>query len=401
MTWPPETAVDLHELLRTDALDETGTVEFKREVGTTPAQRKKVARTLASFATDGGWLIIGVDERKGEQPQFVPLPVPLKDQRERLDDLARTAIHPPLSILVELLDGGDGQGQILVRVPASPHVLHAVDNTYWGRRDSQTAALQDGAVERLMRLRDTASRSINEQVDTQRLLYPELDDQYWSILVRLEPRTPQLRPLRTLIADPNDGLLDMVRSAEQRACQQLPETRSDQLTGLSNHWWQRRLRGAASTSPGLGPTRRLTEPTAGDTVFELLVSEDGSIQIWYGETNLGYQEGTAFVSDREIIGFVAAGTALSREVSRYMRFDGQWTLGIRVDGLFERHALPRTSHFLSSRPPYPDPTPYREATTFETRQTDDGLTRVVRDVCWPLLHALGTEHALPAADDGS
>ncbi|MFC9587852.1 hypothetical protein ACFVJ8_34185 [Streptomyces yangpuensis] len=61
---------------------------------------KELARDLASFAVDGGTLIIGVQENK-ESRTFELAPQPLNGLPEKIEQVARTLPDPPLTVITE------------------------------------------------------------------------------------------------------------------------------------------------------------------------------------------------------------------------------------------------------------------------------------------------------------
>ena len=178
MSWPPASAAAIEALCADDLLAETHSIDFKREVGDSKRARQQLAANLASFATDGGWIVVGFEEHEGDTPRFQPAPVLLDGERERLDSIAHTLIDPPLRISVRQLERADGDGYLLVRVPPSPHVLHAVDGRYYGRRDSQKAVIHDADVERLLRLRAAQQTSIEGTLADESTHAPHVDSSY-------------------------------------------------------------------------------------------------------------------------------------------------------------------------------------------------------------------------------
>ncbi len=110
---------------------ETHSVDFKRQVGDKRRSRQNLAATLASFVIDGGWVVIGVDEHEGQTPRFVPHPVELAGQRERLDSLAHTPSVPRPAPIRRHHDVRFHTAQTDLRVPTSElvrpylRVLHA------------------------------------------------------------------------------------------------------------------------------------------------------------------------------------------------------------------------------------------------------------------------------------
>lgn len=260
MSWPPDDAEALEGFLAEREASETHHIDFKRQVGGNANARRKLAEHLASFATDGGWLVVGVEEDK-DTVTFRPRPLALEGQRERIDNVAHTAIDPPLYVETQLLPRTEDpeSGYVLVRVPPSPHVVHSVDGRYWARRDTRKAALTDPDVERLMRLRsgrhdDLAERALAELDASPRVP----SDDFYEMLVLCTPRTPQPRPLWDLTrSDALNDLQSLIKQAEGPIRGQvfLADNPRLPLTNPISAWlldwqgWQRRPGGAACATP--------------------------------------------------------------------------------------------------------------------------------------------------------
>ena len=151
----PHTEDDLRAAFFDGRLDESAWCELKREL---PPQSKEanreLARDLASLAVDGGSLYIGVDEKA---PGGDPLrPQPLAGLRERVDQVGRSRVTPPLFVESHEIpaDGRPGYGYLEVVVRASADAPHQVEGIYFGRSDTGKCRLSDQQVERLMRGRE-------------------------------------------------------------------------------------------------------------------------------------------------------------------------------------------------------------------------------------------------------
>ena len=320
-------------------------MDFKRQVGANASERRRFAEHLASFAADGGWVVVGVDEDAG---RFHEAPVLLDGQRERIDSLAHTAIDPPLFIESQVLplEGDAHRGFVLVRIPPSPHVLHAVDGRYWGRRDVQKARLADGDVSRLMRLRMGHSADVLAGVRVEAEHAPKVStEHYYRVVARCLPRTPQRTPLRSETRnDALDDLSTLFRQADAAAHMTLRgASRRAPITEVLFNW-QRRAGGAAWCSRWITPTRKFDlqpERDPGVPHVELLVEESGAVQLWTAENHhvdhvKGHLDTDApgVVSDWEIVSMSASLLLGAAEISRRMGFDGVWDVGVQIDGCY-------------------------------------------------------------------
>ena len=151
----PHNEDDLRDAFFDGRLDESAWCELKREL---PPKSKdanlELARDLASLAVDGGSLYIGVDEKAPAATRCVPQP--LAGLRERVDQVGRSRVTPPLFVESYEIpaDGRPGYGYLEVVVRASADAPHQVEGIYYGRSDTGKCRLPDQQVERLMRERE-------------------------------------------------------------------------------------------------------------------------------------------------------------------------------------------------------------------------------------------------------
>jgi len=90
----------------------------KREVPAGTGANRELARDLASFAIDGGTLIIGLEENKQASALLLVLQ-PLPGLAERIEMVARTIPDPPLAVLCwPIPSDRDGScGYLIVHIP--------------------------------------------------------------------------------------------------------------------------------------------------------------------------------------------------------------------------------------------------------------------------------------------
>jgi hypothetical protein len=166
--WIPNDETALRAAFDQGLLDERNWCDVKSYVGTTRGATGDFAKDVASFAVDGGTIIIGLDEAA---PEDNPLhPVELHGLAERLEQVAHTRVHPPLLIECTAVLAGDhsapGTGYLIVHSPASPHAPHQVDGAYYGRGDKTNRRLTDSEVERLFQRRATWNEGVQRSLAT-------------------------------------------------------------------------------------------------------------------------------------------------------------------------------------------------------------------------------------------
>lgn len=95
--WQPRAEQDITEAIDGGLIAETHYLDLKREFGRSSGERKELGRDLASFAIDGGALLIGLAELKEERTWRLA-PQPLDGLAERVEQIATQLIDPPLSV---------------------------------------------------------------------------------------------------------------------------------------------------------------------------------------------------------------------------------------------------------------------------------------------------------------
>jgi|SRR6185312_85463 len=87
--WIPKNEQEIVEAAANRSLEETITFDGKREL---PAQNVATAKSVSAFAnTSGGVLIYGIGE-DSDRKLTVLNPLPLKGERERIDQIVRTCV---------------------------------------------------------------------------------------------------------------------------------------------------------------------------------------------------------------------------------------------------------------------------------------------------------------------
>ena len=145
--WIPTTEDELRTALTGRVLVEGHFVDFKSLIAAGDKANFGLAIDLASFAVDGGVILIGVDEATDPA---TPAPVALAGLKERVDQVGRSRVDPPLLVTCnEIAATAPGMGYLLIVVPASPMAPHMVDSIYRGRGDTTNIRLSDAEVRRI------------------------------------------------------------------------------------------------------------------------------------------------------------------------------------------------------------------------------------------------------------
>lgn len=146
--WEPKDLDELRSCVESGGASETRFCEFKQQL---PSNNKEVAKKLAGFAIEGGSLVIGVAEP--EPGRFEVRPIAHAGLREKVEQIAQSAVDPPLFVESRVLtDPNDGsRGVLWITVPRSSEAPHQVEGRYYERGDTQTRQMKAGAVKRLIR----------------------------------------------------------------------------------------------------------------------------------------------------------------------------------------------------------------------------------------------------------
>jgi hypothetical protein len=155
--WTPRNETALGDAIRQGLLAESHYLDLKRELPAGGSHNKELACDLASFAVDGGTLIIGIEENKQDRSLRLT-PQPLPGLAERIEAVARMIPDPPLAVLCRPIpsDQDPSLGYLVAHIPPSAAAPHMVDHKYLGRGGKARQYLSDPEVRRLHeRLRAT------------------------------------------------------------------------------------------------------------------------------------------------------------------------------------------------------------------------------------------------------
>lgn len=342
--WIPSTEIELLQAYNEGMLEERNWCDLKREIEHTKSANKELARDLASFAIDGGTLVVGLDE---DEPEGDPLhPVPLANLAERIEQIALNRIDPPLVISCTSVrsEADDTLGYLLVHVPASAMAPHQVGSIYYGRGDKTKRPLQDSEVQRLFARRAQWTTGIDEElreaVDSDPF---EKNNEHGHLFLVAKPVggrpdifkelvagfnwKADLQSVRRLAAE-NPSLLGILRS--------MFPSEPVSLHFPKMHTTRRTSYGALLTSRGVNAP--YDDPSEASTLdFE--VREDGNVRFFYGAAVRNAQRGNT-TSGREprvyllplilaIREFINALTILSDMVG----YAAMWDIGLAITSL--------------------------------------------------------------------
>jgi hypothetical protein len=164
-TWNPTTYADAYAEASAGHVAEHHYLELRSEYAN--ARNEEMASDLAALANDSGVLVVGVAKDRTTGRSIGLTPFALKGFVERVEQVARTFLDPPLNVdCTTLADpAGPARGIALIRVPASALAPHQATERYFGRNERTTYRLSDAEVEALMRRRTSRVERLSALLD--------------------------------------------------------------------------------------------------------------------------------------------------------------------------------------------------------------------------------------------
>ncbi|MBP2707363.1 ATP-binding protein [Microbispora sp. RL4-1S] len=404
--WTPKTEADLKRALEDGLIKESHHLDLKK-IPDTKGDNRESAKDMASFAIDGGTLIMGVPEDKEKRTFFLE-PKPLNGLAEKAEEIARSIPDPALTILTEEIpsDSDPTRGFLIVHIPASPVAPHMVDGKYYGRGDKTKYVLSDAEVTRLHERRRSADRTALD------LLQHEIERDPISgehrhqahLFLVAQPLAGRGDMLMDLASGPNWNI-NLANFIERAYTPALNETLgsitevSPTIREAANGF--RRGRGAARATRNLGEGRIFTyDPSDyfAEDAIELQVHEDGGLRLFFSRlstipTNDSQEPmilpGAAVGHTRRFLALVFA----AAEEAGYF---GNWALAFGATGLNGLRAYTRNTWPSGNRARY-DEDAYTRTTATTWAELNKAPGTVTRRLAGGLLRALGVEDNFSSA----
>ncbi|WP_341955944.1 ATP-binding protein [Microbacterium sp. LWH13-1.2] len=397
--WPPRTEQDLTLALDTGDLRENAGLDFKRETGSSDGARAETARDLASFAIDGGALLIGVEEKGGG---LTLTPFPLAGAAEKLEQIAANRVDPPLPIRVTDIPSDDDPsvGFLYVEVPPSPFAPHMVLGRYPARGDRTKRVLTDAEVVRLHQTRREPLDRVQELLTawSSRVVVSENRRLEGHVHLIAEPLTQLHRQVfESVSRAPNPGpALNIIKGVEEA----LPSAlRTPRMTLHTPNDWNRRADGSAWTN--LTPGRpELVDGTEERDIVDLEFHDTGGFRIMLGRAIDFLSSGgghVAVVNDDGIVAYCWRAMLLAQQISVATGYRGLWGFGVHADGLQDKFSQ-RIAHtrYHGESSPY-ERLDYSMTTTAHLFEIEQNPWAVVDRLVGRLLHSLGSRAAFVQA----
>lgn len=405
--WSPTTEADIKEVVDSAALAESHYIDVKREVGDTPSKRKETAKDLSSFAIDGGALLIGVHEDKATQT-FSLAPQPLSGLVEKIENVAATAIDPPLSVVVVEIPSEEAPetGYVLVNVPPSAYAPHMVDDRYHGRGERTTRKLTDAEVLALHGRRESTEVRVGRLLDRDIAREPvaESSRRLGHMYLVAEPVGAPKNVAQALVRGQRAALDAILRSEPEGVSSQALQFEPVPRNYLT--YYAQRSKGAALYSHVLsGPGRTTADYPAGydvddGLVLDIEVQDGGAIHVLMGRLTARFgprfsgREYETVICDKLAVAYVRRIIHWAVEVGNCAGWRGNWALGVHGDRLRGLASHVHREAFGFDDGNTFDEDHYREVTTASQLEMEQRPAAVADRLIGRLTHALGTNRVL-------
>lgn len=386
----PENEDELRDRLEAGLLEETHYLDVKRELGSGASKNKELAKDLAQFGIDSGALVFGIEEKDDGPDELRP--IELHGLAERIEQVARTAIDPPLSVRCRKIPSAQdpSMGYLWVEIPASVMAPHMVDGTYYGRGDKTRIRLSDPEVQRLLVARTAAADRVDAHLDAyvHRDPVPAHRRMQAHLFVVLMPAAPRPEALLRALEgrDLHSEVLRLMREATDG--QPNPGIRPGLAEATS---FSRRTDGMALTSYGLHEGRRLDlSQRNGESAVEVEFTEDGGVRLMHTRLSFVDQHDAERLFEDVLPGLTRQAISVAGEVARTSEYAGVWLCGVAAVGLAGLPAHFDGSMSLLAEHLVPaDVGEYRRTTTASTFELQEEPWEVANRLCGRYARMLG------------
>jgi hypothetical protein len=342
--WQPRSVADVQAAIDDGTLGERHWLDVKETVGSSDGAKKELARDLASFANDGGGLIIGVAEDKAAGALALA-PIELAGFAERIDQVVRSRCDPPLYVQCHPLadPANAAHGVLLVEVPPSPLAPHMVEGIYYGRNDKTKHKLTDAEVANL-HARRAARQLTGEQViarEVARSPIARADQKLSHLFVVAQPLTSPPDLLTPLIGDERQ-----LRALINEANKSVPG--SDQFSphlGFVMSDCEPRPRGAGFHSYAIVGRRFQPhmKPAREESQLDVEVWDDGTVVLFCGGASLIHYHGIPedvrqYIHGIAVVALTRVTLAIAAKLGSTAGYAGRWLLAVGINNLQGRFA---------------------------------------------------------------
>ncbi|GAA2803053.1 hypothetical protein GCM10010441_29730 [Kitasatospora paracochleata] len=395
--WTPETEEELQGAIDMGLLEESHYLDLKEALAS-KSDNRETARDLASFAIDGGTLIIGIAEDTASNV-FSLAPQPLVGLPEKIEQIARNTPDPPLNVLTDSIPStADPQaGYLIVHIPASPSAPHMVDGRYYGRGDKTKHRLADPEVLLLHERRRIAEKDALAMLQYEMERDPIPDGEQAHFFFVAHPLAARRDMLKDLVSgDWNLQMAHLIQKAYTPELNtQLGQGVVPPITYASTGY--RVSRGAARATNNLSNGRKYTpNPSTSEIALELQVHENGGMRLYSSRLSEALHSrpnsDEQFIYENAAVDLTRRMLVLIHSASENAGYFGNWALAVGVTKLRGLRIFPY--HAPGSLPPearYEEDT-YQETSAVTWAELNSTPGEITHKLIGPLLRALDAEH---------
>lgn len=388
--WSPRTEAELSAAIANGELNESHTLDFKRELGSSDAAKRDFAKDVAAFSVDGGTVLIGVDEG----PPVSVSPVDLAGLPERVEQIA--AMRVDEGVMVETtpieIPSGTGRGVLVVNIPASPRAPHMAGGRYYGRGDKTNYQMSHAEVLR------RHAQLVQMQQDVLQVLHRRQTSLTEGVIAAADGGAV------LLLAKPLGGHRHLLKPLTSRDGWQsvlVEIVRQALIPGHHNF---------APTFDAPGQDRRpngvalITGMRPGDVFSgasrqaELVAYENGDLLLQSARAVMASDKDRV-VFEELIVGHTELLVRFAAGISARYGFAGSWQFGLLATGLAGGNSALFRTNWANSGYTYADDT-YEAATTATLMEITRSPAAVVEDLVGGLLRSLGSHEAVPWLQQG-
>ena len=391
--WEPQSEDDLLLAIAEGTLTESASLDVKAETGSTDSSRRETAKDLASFAIDGGALLIGIAEDKNARA-FSLAPIPLKDVVEKLEQIAANRIDPPLHVRVREIPTDDDaeRGYIFVEIPPSAHAPHMVSGIYYARGERTARRLTDAEVVRLHGLRQRQDQRIRDLLEAEIERDPVPTDRRsrGHLYLVAEPLSAPIGLARDIARGRNNtAMFELRQSSEPHITRDIRDFAPEPSS--AGHWSRRARGGAFTTLNGGG--RSLGREQKEELLVDLELEEDGGIRVVVGRMTgkWGQDSDDLVILDGLAVAYCLRLAYWARELSLRTGYRGAWAFGVAATGLSGLSSAVYRQNWSIGSPTSYDRGRYISATSAHCSELDNTPSAIAERLIGGLLRGLGTD----------
>lgn len=389
--WLPKSEEEIEKGLASGDVPEGHFLDFKRELGGTSSSRKETAQDIASFAIDGGVLIVGVAEPTPGEYELAP--VPLRDLSERAEQIAANRPDPGLSIRTTVVPSvaDPTAGYLVIEVPASPGAPHMVDGRYWGRSERTKRQLGNDEVLRLHSRRVDHEQRLRDAIIAEREREPQALEGSRLILIA-DPLQAPPSLARSYARGEPESVRSLIFSTESL----IPPSVAQSLPApISAPRAERRAQGIAATTLAAGRVAERFGPN-----FDVEVQFSGAIRVIVSD--LSYREdhprlpgGIHFFLEDTTIAWCHRMVAWAKTLGDQLEYRGPWGFAVLAVDLKGTRAAPVVNErgsWLSASAwnlPVYDADEYARQAVASYQEMEAEPNAVVDRLVGDLIHSLG------------